>query len=343
MITDEPLAKLSSLLSFSTSPSTCSAKSAKRASMLHLAYESTQSKRSGPDSSAPTPIKTFFTTPSAITPPHQSDAAGACPDGGSSSVRAVDAFGCQLRSRRRPERTIVARRPAPSVPPRSAPSTSRRSFHIRLVVAHWIPLLDQIRFLSTANADVIRRRVRMNVRRSIPHGAAFFLVIGKSVPKAPCLANVNRTPPVRRGFLGVDVVARFILKVSAYPVHPVAIRCSRSAFPINLRFGHFISPLSSSTRPICLGLRSPQAEDTRKFRFVRQVSGGHRAPSRRTTVPPIGHPGARVFELWAGAHVYAPLALPCTHIIRSGQLQHAPVVQCGSRWLRWTFVRNRAT
>ena len=37
------------------------------------------------------------------------------------------------------------------------------------------------------------------------------------------------------------------------------------------------------------------------------------------------------------------LALPCTHIIRSGQLQHAPVVQCGSRWLRWTFVRNRAT
>ena len=35
--------------------------------------------------------------------------------------------------------------------------------------------------------------------------------------------------------------------------------------------------------------------------------------------------------------------LPCTHIIRSGQLQHAPVVQCGSRWLRWTFVRNRAT
>ena len=37
------------------------------------------------------------------------------------------------------------------------------------------------------------------------------------------------------------------------------------------------------------------------------------------------------------------LALPCTHIIRSGQLQHAPVFQCGSRWLRWTFVRNRAT
>ena len=37
------------------------------------------------------------------------------------------------------------------------------------------------------------------------------------------------------------------------------------------------------------------------------------------------------------------LALPCTHIIRSGQLQHAPAVQCGSRWLRWTFVRNRAT
>ena len=36
-------------------------------------------------------------------------------------------------------------------------------------------------------------------------------------------------------------------------------------------------------------------------------------------------------------------ALPCTHIIRSGQLQHAPVFQCGSRWLRWTFVRNRAT
>ena len=37
------------------------------------------------------------------------------------------------------------------------------------------------------------------------------------------------------------------------------------------------------------------------------------------------------------------LGLPCTHIIRSGQLQHAPAVQCGSRWLRWTFVRNRAT
>ena len=37
------------------------------------------------------------------------------------------------------------------------------------------------------------------------------------------------------------------------------------------------------------------------------------------------------------------LALPCTHIIRSEQLQHAPAVQCGSRWLRWTFVRNRAT
>ena len=37
------------------------------------------------------------------------------------------------------------------------------------------------------------------------------------------------------------------------------------------------------------------------------------------------------------------LGLPCTHIIRSGQLQHAPVFQCGSRWLRWTFVRNRAT
>ena len=39
----------------------------------------------------------------------------------------------------------------------------------------------------------------------------------------------------------------------------------------------------------------------------------------------------------------ADLALPCTHIIRSAQLQHAPAVQCGSRWLRWTFVRNRAT
>ena len=41
--------------------------------------------------------------------------------------------------------------------------------------------------------------------------------------------------------------------------------------------------------------------------------------------------------------VFAKLGLPCTHIIRSGQLQHAPAVQCGSRWLRWTFVRNRAT
>ena len=44
----------------------------------------------------------------------------------------------------------------------------------------------------------------------------------------------------------------------------------------------------------------------------------------------------------AAAHTTSQ-ALPCTHIIRSGQLQHAPVVQCGSRWLRWTFVRNRAT
>ena len=26
-------------------------------------------------------------------------------------------------------------------------------------------------------------------------------------------------------------------------------------------------------------------------------------------VPPIGHPGTRVFELGAGAHVYAPLAV----------------------------------
>ena len=45
----------------------------------------------------------------------------------------------------------------------------------------------------------------------------------------------------------------------------------------------------------------------------------------------------------AAACFRAKLALPCTHIIRSGQLQHAPAVQCGSRWLRWTFVRNRAT
>ena len=43
------------------------------------------------------------------------------------------------------------------------------------------------------------------------------------------------------------------------------------------------------------------------------------------------------------ARTFDCLALPCTHIIRSGQLQHAPAVQCGSRWLRWTFVRNRAT
>ena len=39
----------------------------------------------------------------------------------------------------------------------------------------------------------------------------------------------------------------------------------------------------------------------------------------------------------------AGLALPCTHIIRSGQLRHAPAVQCGSQGLRWRFVRNRAT
>ena len=57
----------------------------------------------------------------------------------------------------------------------------------------------------------------------------------------------------------------------------------------------------------------------------------------------------RVFEARGTAYMVTEyvegrtLALPCTHIIRSGQLQRAPVFRCGSRWLRWTFVRNRAT
>ena len=59
---------------------------------------------------------------------------------------------------------------------------------------------------------------------------------------------------------------------------------------------------------------------------------------------PVGGVDRRVpQEREDGAEFASPLALPCTHIIRSGQLQHAPAVQCGSRWLRWTFVRNRAT
>ena len=65
-------------------------------------------------------------------------------------------------------------------------------------------------------------------------------------------------------------------------------------------------------------------------------------------LPGLGAPEALVTDRVADAVAAArealnDLALPCTHIIRSGQLQHAPAVQCGSQWLRWTFVRNRAT
>ena len=67
---------------------------------------------------------------------------------------------------------------------------------------------------------------------------------------------------------------------------------------------------------------------------------GHGA---RRAARPAGATAAprRSPEAWPARCVW--LGLPCTHIIRSGQLQHAPAVQCGSRWLRWTFVRNRAT
>ena len=48
------------------------------------------------------------------------------------------------------------------------------------------------------------------------------------------------------------------------------------------------------------------------------------------------NPDAPVFPNRAGK----PCPVPT---IRSGQFQHAPSGQCGSRWWRWRFVRNRAT
>ena len=63
----------------------------------------------------------------------------------------------------------------------------------------------------------------------------------------------------------------------------------------------------------------------------------------RLRAPVSGRHLSAVTALFKAAVLSRYQALPCTHIIRSGQLQHAPAVQCGSRWLRWTFVRNRAT
>ena len=100
--------------------------------------------------------------------------------------------------------------------------------------------------------------------------------------------------------------------------------------------------LISYTGCQCKGLRvgTTDQETTSKLEMQAQING--------TEVPALLWGTGLLHFIAAVAAVFQKdpaglLALPCTHIIRSGQLQHAPVFQCGSRWLRWTFVRNRAT
>ena len=56
-----------------------------------------------------------------------------------------------------------------------------------------------------------------------------------------------------------------------------------------------------------------------------------RSPHPLFRVVPGGVERVGEGRLWKRDGVALWLALPCTHIIRSGQLQHAPAVQCGSR------------
>ena len=89
---------------------------------------------------------------------------------------------------------------------------------------------------------------------------------------------------------------------------------------------------AAGRRPRHRGLRVA----LRRFRrMLFQFEAPARADGRTTLAGRVMH-GVETGGYW-------DQALPCPHITRSGQLQHAPVFQCGSRWLRWTFVRNRAT
>ena len=169
------------------------------------------------------------------------------------------------------------------------------------------------------------RRITVNMNdwpaRTDPEEAA----IERSTPTARRLVEASVSPNTRRAYAGA--LRRLDTWLGGRELDDVAL----AAYLAELHdAGRASSSASMAVAAACFRAKLADQPSPAGERTARVLAGYRRTATDR------GRGQARPFGV-------SDLALPCTHIIRSGQLQHAPAVQCGSRWLRWTFVRNRAT